>query len=138
MKRDKQAERTAPEIPSVLSIWTLAVLAGALLATSVWIALGPVEEFTLRAALGAGMGAYAGLMTGLHAVGRIHRRLAGEGPVWMGVDDSGDQVWRLPDGRWTWGDTPEAALAQTRTFTPDRYVMKYGEPDDEADSDGRG
>lgn len=68
--RDKQPERT-----SLLSIWTLACVAAAMLATSLWIALGPVEEFTLRAALGAAMGGYAGLMTGLHAVGRIMRRL---------------------------------------------------------------
>ena len=78
MKRDKEAERTAVEVPSALSIWTLACVAGALLATSVWIALGPVEEFTLRAALGAGMGAYAGLMTALDVVARIQRRLAEE------------------------------------------------------------
>lgn len=132
MKRDKQAERTAVEVPSALSIWTLACAAGALLATSVWIALGPVEEFTLRAALGAGMGAYAGLMTALHAVGRILRRLAAEQPLWMGVDNTGDHVWRLPNGRWTWGETAQDAMARERTFTPDRYVEKYEEVDPHA------
>jgi hypothetical protein len=46
-----------------------------MLATSAWIALGPIEEYSLRTALGALLGAYAGLMTGIHAVNRIMRRL---------------------------------------------------------------
>lgn len=72
---DKQTETTPDEVPSVLSIWVLAVLAGAMLATSAWIALGPVEEYNLRTALGALLGAYAGLMTAVHTVQRIVRRL---------------------------------------------------------------
>jgi hypothetical protein len=46
--------------------------------------------------------------------------------VYIGTDNSGDRVWRLPSGRWTWGDTEEQALTRERTFTPERYEDKYG------------
>lgn len=49
-------------------------------------------------------------------------------PILMGLDNTGDLVWELPNGRWTWGDTPEAAMSHRRTFEPDRYVEKYGDP----------
>lgn len=51
----------------------------------------------------------------------------------LGIDLSGDLVWELPDGRWTWGPTEEFALANKRTLEPDRYVEKYGEPRAEED-----
>lgn len=63
------------EVPSVLSIWAMACVTGAMLATSVWIALGPVAEYNLRTALGALLGFYAGMMTGVHTIQRISRRL---------------------------------------------------------------
>jgi hypothetical protein len=93
----KQAERT-----SLLSIWALAVLAGALLTTSFWIALGPVEEYNLRTALGAGMGAYAGLMTGLQAVARAQQRLGSfqvvgrhrAAPLAEHDDEVDSDIWR--------------------------------------------
>lgn len=47
-------------------------------------------------------------------------------PVFLGVDSNGDTVWELPSGRWTWGDDPLAAVTRQRTFTPDRYLEKYG------------
>lgn len=47
-------------------------------------------------------------------------------PRFLGVDDGGDFVWELADGRWTWGDNPYDAAKRGRTFTPDRYQEKYG------------
>ena len=49
-------------------------------------------------------------------------------PRFLGKDDSGDFVWELADGRWTWGDDPLQAADRKRTFAPDRYVEKYGAP----------
>ena len=76
MKRDKQAERTAVEVPSALSIWALAVLAGMMLATSFWIVLGPIEEYNLRTALGGALGSVAAFQTALQAGSRFSRRLS--------------------------------------------------------------
>lgn len=50
----------------------------------------------------------------------------GELPEFIGYDNSGDKVWQLVDGRWTWGETAGRALQQARTFTPERFVEKYG------------
>lgn len=47
-------------------------------------------------------------------------------PRFLGVDGDGDNVWELPTGRWTWGDEPVQAATRTRTFTPDRYLDKFG------------
>ncbi len=49
-------------------------------------------------------------------------------PRFIGIDGNGDYVWELADGRWTWGNDPYDAAARKRTFTPDRYVDKYGDP----------
>jgi hypothetical protein len=49
-------------------------------------------------------------------------------PRFLGVDSNGDFVWELPTGRWTWGDDPHSAAFRQRTFTPDRYIEKYGRP----------
>jgi hypothetical protein len=49
-------------------------------------------------------------------------------PRFLGVDGSGDFVWELADGRWTWGDDPHAASTRERTFEPERYIGKYGRP----------
>lgn len=54
-------------------------------------------------------------------------------PQFLGIDENGDNVWRLADGRWTWGDDPYDAASRTRTFAPDRYVEKYGAPRSLAD-----
>lgn len=47
-------------------------------------------------------------------------------PRFIGVDSNGDFVWELASGRWTWGDDPHQAHHRRRTFTPDRYLEKYG------------
>jgi hypothetical protein len=47
-------------------------------------------------------------------------------PRFLGVDSNGDFVWELASGRWTWGDDPFQANTRQRTFTPDRYLEKYG------------
>lgn len=47
-------------------------------------------------------------------------------PRFLGVDSNGDFVWELASGRWTWGDDPYQANDRKRTFTPDRYLDKYG------------
>lgn len=47
-------------------------------------------------------------------------------PRFLGQDNSGDFVWELPNGRWTWGNDPASAMTRKRTFTPDRYQEKYG------------
>lgn len=47
-------------------------------------------------------------------------------PRFIGVDSNGDFVWELPTGRWTWGDDPYSVVTRERTFTPDRYLEKYG------------
>jgi len=49
-------------------------------------------------------------------------------PRFLGVDDSGDFVWELENGRWTWGETPDEVVERARTFEPERYVVKYGSP----------
>lgn len=49
-------------------------------------------------------------------------------PRYLGVDDSGSCTWELADGRWCWADDPYHAARQRRTFTPERYVDKYGTP----------
>lgn len=49
-------------------------------------------------------------------------------PRFLGVDENGDFVWELANGRWTWGDDPHQAADRKRTFTADRYVEKYGAP----------
>jgi hypothetical protein len=49
-------------------------------------------------------------------------------PRFLGIDGSGDFVWELADGRWTWGDDPHAAADRRRTFEPVRYIEKYGRP----------
>jgi hypothetical protein len=49
-------------------------------------------------------------------------------PRFLGIDGSGDFVWELATGRWTWGDDPHAAVTRERTFEPERYVEKYGRP----------
>jgi hypothetical protein len=49
-------------------------------------------------------------------------------PRFLGKDDNGDFVWELANGRWTWGDDPLQAAMRQRTFSPDRYVEKYGAP----------
>jgi hypothetical protein len=49
-------------------------------------------------------------------------------PRFLGVDDGGDFVWELANGRWTWGEDPHDAATRQRTFTPDRYSEKYGHP----------
>lgn len=51
-----------------------------------------------------------------------------DAPIRVGVDEAGDIVWQLPNGRWTWGLTAQDAAAQVRTFEPERYVEKYGRP----------
>ena len=47
-------------------------------------------------------------------------------PRFLGVDSNGDFVWELASGRWTWGDDPYQVTQRQRTFTPDRYLDKYG------------
>jgi hypothetical protein len=47
-------------------------------------------------------------------------------PRFLGQDSNYDFVWELADGRWTWGDSPREAVVRPRTFTPDRYLEKYG------------
>lgn len=47
-------------------------------------------------------------------------------PRFLGVDSNGDFVWELASGRWTWGDDPYQASQRQRTFSPDRYLDKYG------------
>jgi hypothetical protein len=47
-------------------------------------------------------------------------------PRFLGVDENGDFTWELASGRWTWGETPYDASRRERTFTPDRYLEKYG------------
>lgn len=54
-------------------------------------------------------------------------------PRFIGMDDNGDFVWELADGRWTWGSDPYDAACRKRTFTPDRYEEKYGKPKPLAD-----
>lgn len=49
-------------------------------------------------------------------------------PRFLGVDGSGDFVWELETGRWTWGDSPRDAAFRGRTFEPARYIEKYGRP----------
>lgn len=49
-------------------------------------------------------------------------------PRFLGMDGSGDFVWELADGRWTWGDDPHDAATKQRTFEPERYIEKYGRP----------
>jgi hypothetical protein len=49
-------------------------------------------------------------------------------PRFLGVDDSGDFVWLLADGRWTWGSDPYDAACRRRTFEPERFTEKYGAP----------
>lgn len=49
-------------------------------------------------------------------------------PRFLGVDGSGDFVWELESGRWTWGDDPHDANGKTRSFEPARYIEKYGRP----------
>lgn len=49
-------------------------------------------------------------------------------PRFLGSDDSGDFVWELEDGRWTWGEDPDEAANRVRTFEPERYVVKFGAP----------
>lgn len=49
-------------------------------------------------------------------------------PRFLGVDGSADFVWELASGRWTWGKDPREAAAKQRTFTPERYIEKYGRP----------
>lgn len=49
-------------------------------------------------------------------------------PRFLGIDTSGDSVWELANGRWTFGDEPWSAVNKGRTFDPERYVEKYGVP----------
>jgi len=49
-------------------------------------------------------------------------------PRFLGYDGSGDYVWELADGRWTWGVSPRDAADRARTFEPVRYIEKYGRP----------
>jgi len=49
-------------------------------------------------------------------------------PRFLGLDESGDLVWELANGRWCFGDDPHQAARQRRTFEPERYVIKYGAP----------
>lgn len=49
-------------------------------------------------------------------------------PRFLGMDGSGDFVWELESGRWTWGDDPHAAITKQRTFEPVEYIGKYGRP----------
>lgn len=49
-------------------------------------------------------------------------------PRFLGVDGSGDFVWELATGRWTWGESPYDAANRERTFEPERYIEKYGRP----------
>jgi hypothetical protein len=49
-------------------------------------------------------------------------------PRFLGVDGSGDFVWELENGRWTWGDDPHAAFERERSFEPIEYIEKYGRP----------
>lgn len=49
-------------------------------------------------------------------------------PRFLGVDGSGDFVWELDTGRWTWGESPYDAANRGRTFEPVRYIEKYGRP----------
>lgn len=49
-------------------------------------------------------------------------------PRFLGVDGSGDFVWELETGRWTWGEDPHDAAFRERTFEPERYIEKYGRP----------
>jgi hypothetical protein len=49
-------------------------------------------------------------------------------PRFLGTDGSGDYVWELANGRWTFGADPHSAADKARTFRPERYVEKYGMP----------
>jgi hypothetical protein len=49
-------------------------------------------------------------------------------PRFLGIDGSGDFVWELETGRWTWGEDPHDAAFRERTFEPVRYIEKYGRP----------
>jgi len=49
-------------------------------------------------------------------------------PRFLGLDDGADYVWELEDGKWTWGVDPDEALAHSRTFLPEDYVIKFGAP----------
>jgi hypothetical protein len=53
-------------------------------------------------------------------------------PRFLGIDGSGDYVWELANGRWTWGDDPHGAATKERTFEPERYCEKYGAPEPKA------
>lgn len=53
-------------------------------------------------------------------------------PRFLGIDGSGDYVWELANGRWTWGDDPHGAATKERTFEPERYCEKYGAPQPKA------
>ena len=46
--------------------------------------------------------------------------------TWIGIDNSGDRVWELPSGQWTWGDTEAEAAGRERRMSPTRYEEKYG------------
>jgi hypothetical protein len=48
--------------------------------------------------------------------------------VYLGTDEAGDRVWRLPDGRWTWGEDPEDARMNPVRMDSESYVSKYGWP----------
>jgi hypothetical protein len=51
-------------------------------------------------------------------------------PRFLGMDGTGDFVWELENGRWTWGADPWDAIGRVgiRTFTPAEYIDKYGRP----------
>lgn len=62
-------------------------------------------------------------------------------PKFLGYDGSGDCVWELENGRWTWGVSPRDATYRDRTFEPVRYIEKYGRPvgaDEEIDRKAEG
>lgn len=51
--------------------------------------------------------------------------------VHLGRDDHGSDVWLLPNGRWTFsegGEGRQEAARRPRSFTPERYIEKYGRP----------
>lgn len=54
--------------------------------------------------------------------------MAGLEISYLGVDETGDRVFRLPDGRWTWGEDPQDAAKNPVRFDPERYVEKYRWP----------
>jgi hypothetical protein len=62
----------------------------------------------------------------VEAVGRIGVTVVY--PRFLGYDNSGDAVWELASGRWTWGDHPRDAEGRPCTFEPARYIEKYGVP----------